>query len=308
MTMLLGGRVAEQLVFGAVTTGAADDLKRVSEIARAMVHDYAMGTPGTAQRAVTPGDGDSEQSRAHPRRGAAGAGLRGASRGAARCSAATATSSTSSPTRCSTTRCSSARTSTRSWPACRAWSAARASPGWRSSRRRRTTSRRRHQSPPLTPASPCPRRVPRRLTTTVDRAGGPGLPGHYDAGMFTRIDHIGVAVEDIDAALELYERDYVMTLVHRETVDSAGRRGGPARRRRKPHRAAGPDRSRHAGRQVPRQEGPGDPSRRLPGDRTSRRPSRRSRRPDCGSSTRRRARASATPASPSCTRRRRAAS
>ncbi len=63
MTMLLGGRVAEHLVFGEVTTGAADDLKRVSAVARAMVHDYAMGTPGTAQRAVTPGDGDSEQFR-----------------------------------------------------------------------------------------------------------------------------------------------------------------------------------------------------------------------------------------------------
>ncbi|MEY2517594.1 MAG: methylmalonyl-CoA/ethylmalonyl-CoA epimerase [bacterium] len=40
--------------------------------------------------------------------------------------------------------------------------------------------------------------------------------------MFTRVDHIGVAVEDIDAALELYERDYGMTLVHREVVSSQG--------------------------------------------------------------------------------------
>ncbi len=63
LTMLLGGRVAEQIVFGEVTTGAADDLKRVASVARAMVHDYAMGTPGTAQRAVTSGDGDSEQFR-----------------------------------------------------------------------------------------------------------------------------------------------------------------------------------------------------------------------------------------------------
>jgi cell division protease FtsH len=63
MTMLLGGRVAEQIVFGEVTTGAADDLKRVASVTRAMVHDYAMGTPGTAQRAVARGDGDSEQFR-----------------------------------------------------------------------------------------------------------------------------------------------------------------------------------------------------------------------------------------------------
>jgi methylmalonyl-CoA epimerase len=40
--------------------------------------------------------------------------------------------------------------------------------------------------------------------------------------VFKRIDHIGVAVEDLDAALALYERDYEMTLVHRETVASQG--------------------------------------------------------------------------------------
>jgi len=63
MTVLLGGRVAEQIVFGEVTTGASDDLKRVASVARAMVHDYAMGTPGTAQRAIADGDADSEQFR-----------------------------------------------------------------------------------------------------------------------------------------------------------------------------------------------------------------------------------------------------
>jgi cell division protease FtsH len=46
MTMLLGGRVAEQVVFGAITTGASDDLKRVAEISHQMVHDFAMGTAG----------------------------------------------------------------------------------------------------------------------------------------------------------------------------------------------------------------------------------------------------------------------
>ena len=40
--------------------------------------------------------------------------------------------------------------------------------------------------------------------------------------MFGRIDHIGVAVEDLDAAIALYERDYAMTLVHRETVTEQG--------------------------------------------------------------------------------------
>jgi methylmalonyl-CoA/ethylmalonyl-CoA epimerase len=40
--------------------------------------------------------------------------------------------------------------------------------------------------------------------------------------MFGRIDHIGVAVEDIDAALELYEGAFVMPLAHRETVEEQG--------------------------------------------------------------------------------------
>jgi len=44
MKMLLAGRVAEQITFGRVTTGAADDLKRVTGIARSMVYEYAMGT------------------------------------------------------------------------------------------------------------------------------------------------------------------------------------------------------------------------------------------------------------------------
>jgi cell division protease FtsH len=49
MTVLLGGRAAEQIVFGAITTGASDDLKRVAEIAQSMVHDYAMGTAGVGR-------------------------------------------------------------------------------------------------------------------------------------------------------------------------------------------------------------------------------------------------------------------
>jgi cell division protease FtsH len=49
MSVLLGGRVAEQVVFGAITTGASDDLQRVAAIAHAMVHDYAMGTAGVGR-------------------------------------------------------------------------------------------------------------------------------------------------------------------------------------------------------------------------------------------------------------------
>jgi len=42
MAGLLGGRAAEQLVFGEISTGAADDLARVTDIARAMVLRYGM--------------------------------------------------------------------------------------------------------------------------------------------------------------------------------------------------------------------------------------------------------------------------
>ena len=42
MAVLLGGRAAEQLVFGRVSTGAADDLAKVSDIARSIVTRYGM--------------------------------------------------------------------------------------------------------------------------------------------------------------------------------------------------------------------------------------------------------------------------
>src|SRR5712691_959928 len=42
LCVLLGGRVAEELVFGDVSTGAHDDLRKVSDMARAMVTTYGM--------------------------------------------------------------------------------------------------------------------------------------------------------------------------------------------------------------------------------------------------------------------------
>jgi cell division protease FtsH len=44
MVVLLGGRVTEHLIFGEITTGAADDLRKVHEISRSMVTQYGMGT------------------------------------------------------------------------------------------------------------------------------------------------------------------------------------------------------------------------------------------------------------------------
>jgi cell division protease FtsH len=42
MAVLLGGRAAEETVFGRVSTGAADDLAKVTGIARSMVMRYGM--------------------------------------------------------------------------------------------------------------------------------------------------------------------------------------------------------------------------------------------------------------------------
>jgi methylmalonyl-CoA/ethylmalonyl-CoA epimerase len=40
--------------------------------------------------------------------------------------------------------------------------------------------------------------------------------------VFDRIDHIGVAVDDLDSAISLYEGTFEMRLAHRETVESQG--------------------------------------------------------------------------------------
>jgi cell division protease FtsH len=54
MKVLLAGRVLEQITFGRITTGASDDLSRVTGIARSMIHEYGMGT--TIRSHQVPGD------------------------------------------------------------------------------------------------------------------------------------------------------------------------------------------------------------------------------------------------------------
>lgn len=46
---LLGGRVAEELVFGEITTGAHNDFQKATKIARAMVTEYGMSSLGPVQ-------------------------------------------------------------------------------------------------------------------------------------------------------------------------------------------------------------------------------------------------------------------
>src|SRR3954451_14699158 len=50
MVVALGGRMAEHIVFGDVTTGASNDLAKVYEISRKMVAEYGMGTMISSRR------------------------------------------------------------------------------------------------------------------------------------------------------------------------------------------------------------------------------------------------------------------
>src|ERR671933_2960756 len=63
MTVLLGGRAAEEIVFGAITTGASGDLQRVAEISRSMIHEYAMGTSITSRKVSAEGGAVSDRTR-----------------------------------------------------------------------------------------------------------------------------------------------------------------------------------------------------------------------------------------------------
>ena len=49
ITGLLGGRASEELFLGQITTGASDDFKKATSIARAMVTEYGMSELGTIQ-------------------------------------------------------------------------------------------------------------------------------------------------------------------------------------------------------------------------------------------------------------------
>jgi cell division protease FtsH len=70
LCVLLGGRSAEELACGAVSTGAQDDLERASEIARQMVCRFGMseslgnvtwGRPGASRFLSFPGEGGAER-------------------------------------------------------------------------------------------------------------------------------------------------------------------------------------------------------------------------------------------------------
>jgi cell division protease FtsH len=60
MTMMLGGRSAEELVFGEPTTGASDDIERCTELARKMVTTYGMSDRVGPQLLAGGGSGSRE--------------------------------------------------------------------------------------------------------------------------------------------------------------------------------------------------------------------------------------------------------
>jgi methylmalonyl-CoA/ethylmalonyl-CoA epimerase len=44
----------------------------------------------------------------------------------------------------------------------------------------------------------------------------------HSSGVFTELDHVGIAVHDLDAVVEWYERMFGATVAHRERIESDG--------------------------------------------------------------------------------------
>ena len=63
LTVSLGGRAAEELVFGSITNGAADDLRKVADTTRRMIHEWAMGTSVSALQMNAEGGAVSDRTR-----------------------------------------------------------------------------------------------------------------------------------------------------------------------------------------------------------------------------------------------------
>jgi ATP-dependent Zn protease len=56
IVMALGGRVAEEIFFNRITTGASDDIKKCTQIAQGLVTEYGMSEKlGTISYAIEEG-------------------------------------------------------------------------------------------------------------------------------------------------------------------------------------------------------------------------------------------------------------
>jgi methylmalonyl-CoA/ethylmalonyl-CoA epimerase len=63
--------------------------------------------------------------------------------------------------------------------------------------------------------------APHRLRATITTAGMASVPpGRHQ--VINRIDHVGIAVRDLDAAIAFYERTFGMTVVHEEVNEEQG--------------------------------------------------------------------------------------
>ena len=110
--------------------------------------------------------------------------------------------------------------------------------------------------------------------------------------MLTRIDHVGIACQDLAAKIAFYESAFGLTVVSMEVNEAPGGAGGDAARRRRPGRellrpAARAARPGHPGRQVPGRGAARASITSATAWRTSQRRSRPSARPASASSTQR---------------------
>ena len=112
LKVYLAGRAAEQVVFGRVTNGAANDLERATDLARAMVFDYGMSEIVSSRTMRADNYALSEETKRLRDARAGAAHRRGVRRGHAAADEVPRRRSTASPRRFSIARRSSATSST----------------------------------------------------------------------------------------------------------------------------------------------------------------------------------------------------
>ena len=60
------------------------------------------------------------------------------------------------------------------------------------------------------------------MSAAHDHDHGHSHTHEASSGVLTEIDHVGIAVSDLDAAVEWYERMFGATVAHRERIESDG--------------------------------------------------------------------------------------
>ncbi len=186
-------------MFGSITTGASDDLKRVAEIAHSMVHDYAMGTGITSLQARTDGAAESTR-RVRDEE------VRDLADEAFRTARSIIDSHRALLDELASTLLTNEVLERADIDQIMAGVPAAAPPRIGGGELGLAAATAQHPRA----AAPAARAVP-------------AAPGGYAAPpMLSTIDHIGVAVDDLDAALALYRDALGMPLVHRETVAEQG--------------------------------------------------------------------------------------